>query len=101
MDGDGMCCFKKSLAENGKFYLASVVLLLGIKYFYATADSDQLLWILAPTAWWIGILSGIPFEYVSPIGFINHSFQFILAPSCSGVRFMIICAAMLIFSFIG
>ena len=100
MDGDGMCCFKKSLAENGKFYLASVVLLLGIKYFYATADSDQLLWILAPTAWWIGILSGIPFEYVSPIGFINHSFQFILAPSCSGVRFMIICAAMLIFSFL-
>ena len=54
MDGDGMCCFKKSLAENGKFYLASVVLLLGIKYFYATADSDQLLWILAPTAGGLG-----------------------------------------------
>lgn len=100
MDITFLPSMKKAISENKKFYFTALVILVGIKFFYATADSDRLLWILAPTAWWIEILSGITFEYVSPIGFINHSLQFIFAPSCSGVRFMVICSAMLIFSFL-
>lgn len=73
---------------------------LGIKYFYSGADCGQLLWILAPTAWWVHILSGIPFEYMPDIGYVNHGLRFIIAPSCSGVQFMIIMIAALIFSFV-
>lgn len=88
------------LRQNFIFYLVGAVVILGIKYYYSQADCDSLLWILAPTTHWVELLSGIPFTYVSGTGYVNHSLRLWIAPSCSGVRFMIITAAMLIFSFV-
>lgn len=34
------------------FYLLALLLILGMKYGYGKADSEELLWILAPTCWW-------------------------------------------------
>ncbi len=82
------------------FYLIGFVIVLGMKFFYSRADSNDLEWILAPTAWWVRILGGIPFENEPEIGYVNHAFRFIIAPSCSGVQFMLITAATLIFSFV-
>lgn len=82
------------------FYLIGFFIILGLKCFYRDADSNDLAWILTPTARWVGILSGIPFEYEPGIGYINHSFRFIIAPSCSGVQFMCISIATLIYSFV-
>lgn len=73
---------------------------LGIKYIYGNAGSDGLLWILAPTAWWTRILGGIAFTYEPGVGYVNHAFQFIIAPSCAGVRFFIISFLMLTVSFV-
>lgn len=82
------------------FYLLGFALIFGIKYFYSKAGIDQLRWILTPTAGWVRILSGIPFEYEPEVGYINHSYRFIIAASCSGVQFMMISIATLIFSFV-
>lgn len=82
------------------YYLLSLLALGGLKLFYSRAGADELTWILAPTAGWVSILSGIPFTYVPDEGYVNHSLRFVIAPSCSGVRFLCITAAMLIFSFL-
>lgn len=87
------------LRQNMVIYMVGLFLLLGMKYFYSKADCESLLWILGPTARWVEALSGIPFVYEPGMGYANHGLRFLIAPSCSGVQFMIITAALLIFSF--
>jgi exosortase K len=91
---------KALIKQNLIFYLTGFLIVFILKLFYSKAGSDQLLWILTPTAWWVKILNGIPFDYQTGVGFVNHSYRFIIAPSCSGVQFMMISIAMLIFSFV-
>lgn len=81
-------------------YFLCILTLLGLKYFYSRADCNALYWILAPTARWVSILSGISFERLPGAGYVNHSLRFLIAPSCSGVRFLIITFATLSFSFL-
>ena len=88
------------LRQNFIFYLAGILVILGIKCYYRQADCDSLLWILAPTAWWVELLSKIPFTYISGAGYVNHSLRMVIAPSCSGVRFMTLTFATLVFSFV-
>lgn len=88
------------LRQNFIFYLAGALMILGLKYYYHRADCDSLLWILAPTARWMQLLSKIPFTYISGAGYVNHSLRLLIAPSCSGVRFMTITFATLVFSFV-
>lgn len=88
------------LRENFIFYLVGLLIVLGLKCYYRQADCDSLLWILAPTARWVEMLSGIPFTYISGAGYVNHGLRMVIAASCSGVRFMIIIFVMLVFSFV-
>ncbi|MBD5523622.1 MAG: exosortase K [Lachnospiraceae bacterium] len=85
--------------HNRIFLMAAAVIVLVMYYFCRTSDSDALTWILAPTAWWVSILGGIPFEYLPHQGYVNHLWQFVIAPSCAGCRFMLITFLMLFFSF--
>lgn len=78
---------------------ATAVIIFTMGYFCRTSDSDALKWILAPTAWWAGILSGIYFEYLPHQGYVNYFHQFLIAPSCAGIRFMLLTFLMLAFSF--
>lgn len=82
------------------FYLAGILMILGMKFYYRQAGCDSLLWILAPTVWWVEFLSGLSFTYIPGTGYVNHSLYLLIAPSCSGVRFMIITFATLVFSFV-
>lgn len=91
---------KLLMRQNLFCYLIAAALLLGIKYYYSRADCSSLSWILAPTAWWVSALSGISFEMVPQAGYVSHSYRFIIAASCSGVQFMVISMATLIFSYI-
>ncbi len=88
------------LRQNFIFYLAGALIILGLKCYYRQAGCDSLLWILAPTARWVQFLSKIPFTYLSGTGYVNHSLRLLIAPSCSGVRFMTITFATLVFSFV-
>lgn len=87
------------MKKNLFLYIPAVLAVLAVKIYYRTADSDMLLWILAPTAWWVGVLSGIPFEKAAHVGYVSHEYRFIIAASCSGVRFLLLIFAMLVFSF--
>lgn len=88
------------LWKNLPFYLVGILVVLGLKYYYSQADCDSLLWILTPTTRWVELLSGISFTYISGTGYVNHSLRLLIAPSCSGVQFMIITIATLVFSFV-
>lgn len=90
--------FKAMLQKNGIFYLSGCLLLCGIKILFGTASPDKLKWMLAPTARWVSILSKISFSYDPQMGYVNHAWHFVIAPSCGGIRFLIICTAMLLFS---
>ncbi|MDE7417602.1 MAG: exosortase K [Lachnospiraceae bacterium] len=88
------------MKKNMIIYSLAILAVLAVKIFYRTADSEALSWILTPTTWWVGILSGISFEKIAQIGYVSHEYRFIIAPSCSGVRFLLITFVMMIFSFI-
>lgn len=88
------------IEKNRILYLLTVLAYLAMRYLNRITDSDALLWILAPTTRWAGILGGIPFEYLPHAGYVNHDYRFLIAPSCSGIRFMSIVFLMLIFSFV-
>jgi len=45
-------------------------------------------------------LCGITFEKQRDVGYVNHEYQFIIAPVCAGMNFMIIAFSTLVFSFI-
>lgn len=90
---------KSWIKEYGIIYLIGLLIIFGIKYCYSKADCNDLSWILTPTARWVGILGRISFEYHPETGYVSHGLRFIIAPSCSGVQFMIITFATLLYSF--
>jgi exosortase K len=81
-------------------YIIGLIIILGIKYFYSKASCEELDFILAPTARFVHLISGIPFTKQVDIGYINHSIRFIIAPGCSGMQFMMITFAALFFPFV-
>lgn len=91
---------KSVFTRNWIFYLIGAVAIVAFKIYCIDADSGELDWVLAPTAWWVRLLSGIPFEKESHIGYISHQYRFIIAPSCSGVRFMTTAFAIFLYSFV-
>lgn len=92
---------KKTLLKNyWPLYTMIIAITVVMRYFCQAADSDKLLWILAPTARWVSILSGIPFAYLPHMGYVNHLHQFLIAPSCSGSKFMLLSFLMLTLSFL-
>ena len=85
--------------KYGGCYMAAGITAAVLRIYYGRADSNGLLWILAPVVWWIRILSGTVYEYLPGVGYVNHTFRFVIAPSCSGIRFLIIIMLMSVFSF--
>jgi exosortase K len=75
----------------------AVVLLCAItlKLYYSQASANQLQWILAPTAAFVELVSGMSFEFESYAGYISRDRSFLIAPSCAGVNFLITAFLML------
>ncbi len=90
---------KKDLKNNLIIYFSAVLAVIAVKVYYRTADSEMLSWILAPTTRWVQVLSGISFEKMAYVGYVSHEYQFIIAPSCSGVRFLLTAFVMMVISF--
>lgn len=88
------------IRKYGICYMMIAVFVLGMKWYNSSAGSEALRWILAPTARWVGFLSGVSFIFEPRIGYVNHSLRFIIAPSCSGIQFMIIVFVVLTGAFV-
>jgi len=74
-------------------------LALGIKAFYSHAGADELLWVLAPSAWLARFAGGIDLVYEQGAGFISHTHHMVVGPPCAGVNFLVIGFLCLYFSF--
>lgn len=91
---------KSSICRYWLIYLIAIIITFVIKYVSQISDSDSFIWILAPTARWASAISSISFEYLPHMGYVNHFHQFLIAPACSGIRFMLLTFLMCIFSFL-
>jgi exosortase K len=89
---------RSGLIKNSILYMAVLLLAMGLKYHYSHARSDDLEWILGPTAGVVEYISGIAFEKEDGAGFVNRKNRIIIAPSCAGVNFLIIAFCMAAFS---
>lgn len=70
-----------------------------VKAFYSRAGADELLWVLAPSAWLARFVGGIDLVYEQGAGFISHAHHLVVGPACAGVNFLIMCFLCLYFSF--
>ena len=80
----------------GKILWCSAVLLTCflLKRYYSDADSQSLFWILAPTAYLVELFSGLVFVNEPGLGWFNQPHGVLIAPSCSGVNFLIMIFCM-------
>ncbi len=85
--------------SNTMLYLLALTAAVGLKYHYSNATSDDLIWILYPTAVLVEHITGFHFIREAHAGFINYSSGILIAPSCSGVNFLIITFCTVFFSF--
>lgn len=88
-----------SLLGNGLVYIITILAALGLKYHYSSASSDDLLWILRPTAGLVEFFTGTQFVYEQGTGYINKDALIIIANSCAGINFFIIAMCMTVFTF--
>lgn len=75
----------------------AVVLLIagGLKVYYSTSSVNDLRWVLAPTCFFVEIVTGEAFEFESYAGYMNADFSYLIASSCSGMNFLITAFLML------
>lgn len=70
--------------------MVSLVIAWSLKYHYSHSSSDDLVWILAPTTYLVEMTGDMTFARKIDTGYVNNESAIIIAPSCSGVNFMII-----------
>jgi exosortase K len=66
----------------------------GLKRHYADASTDALSWILTPTAYFVGLVTGVTFTAVPGEGYFSAERMFLIEKACAGVNFMIAAFAM-------
>jgi exosortase K len=71
-------------------YLLVLAVATGLKLHYSRAASDDLIWILRPTAALTELISGIPFAPEAGTGYLSRAAHAIIAPACAGINFLII-----------
>jgi exosortase K len=89
---------KAFVLQNGILLVLAALLAVALKYHYSEARSEQLVWILRPTAGLVEWLSGIPFEQEAHRGFVSYAHRVVIAPACAGVNFFIVVFCMAAFS---
>ena len=66
-----------------------------LKSYYAEASANDLRWILGPTTVLVERMTGCSFEFEAGAGYISKANFFLIAPSCSGVNFLMTSFLML------
>jgi exosortase K len=87
----------RDLARRAPAYLAAAAVALGLKYRFGDAPAEDLRWILAPLARLVGLFGGIGFYWEPPAGFVSNRAGAVIAPSCSGITFLVVCFCALTF----
>lgn len=77
---------------------AAVVTAWGLKRHYADARPDDLLWILSPTTWLVGVATGASFTFQPGEGYLSREHLFLIEKSCAGINFMIAAFGMFVYT---
>jgi exosortase K len=72
----------------------------GLKRHYAVARPDDLLWILSPTAWLVGVATGATFTFQPGEGYLSRESLFLIEKSCAGINFMIAAFGMSVWALV-
>lgn len=86
--------FRFRLFRNTCFYALILIMAWGLKYHYSHAGSEDLLWILKPTARIVSAISSMDFEREADSGYMSQDRRVLIAPSCAGINFLIIAFSM-------
>ena len=79
--------------------LATVAMVVWcMKHYYAGARADDLWWILGPTAWLAGLVTGATFAPSPGEGYFSREHLFMIEKSCAGINFMIAAFITLVFA---
>jgi exosortase K len=88
---------KSEILQKGIYYLLVLFIAVGLKYYYSRAGSEDLVWILSPTASFVERLSGTHFEPEFNVGYISSGRDVAIVPACAGLNFMIAAFSMAAF----
>jgi exosortase K len=88
------------LAWDALFVVATLVAAYFLKRHYSLATPDELWWVLAPTAQIVESVLGTAFIEEAHAGFMSRELEFVIAPSCAGVNFLIIAFSMFVLAFV-
>ena len=75
--------------------LGTLLIAWALKRHYSDARADDLLWILAPTARLVSVVSGATFIWAPDEGYFARERLFLIGKACAGVNFMIAAFVML------
>jgi exosortase K len=77
---------------------AAAVIAWVLKRHYADAGPDDLLWILSPTTWLVGVTTGAHFTFQPGEGYLSREHLFVIGKSCAGINFMVAAFGMLVYT---
>jgi len=86
----------RSIASKVAVLAGAALIAWSLKRHYAEARADDLLWMLTPTAWLVGIAAGATFAFESGEGYLSRERLFLIEKSCAGINFMIAAFGMLV-----
>lgn len=89
-----------TINKNTPFYLLALVLFAVLKWWFKSADNDQLLFLLQPTNTIVEIVLGSVSSYSPEQGFFHPQLNIVINKSCSGFNFWLICSIMFQFTII-
>jgi exosortase K len=87
----------KNDAFTPVLWAASAVILGSLKLWYPAAANTELLWILAPAAAAVSLITGYSFRFSPELGFQADRTAATIDAGCAGINFLIVLAAFSIF----
>ena len=76
---------------GGAFIFSTAYLM---KDFYSQANSEDLGWIIGPTAWLVELFTSLSFSPEPGYGWVDVTHNVVIAPVCAGINFLIIAFCM-------
>jgi exosortase K len=76
----------------------AILIAWGLKRHYSDARTDDLTWILGPTARVVGVVTGTTFAPEPGEGYLSRDRLFVIEKACAGINFMIAAFGMLVFA---
>ncbi len=90
--------YKAILFNNVLLCIIVAAIAFCLKLHYSRATSDDLVWILKPTAGLVEYVTNTHFVRAENAGFLSREYRILIAPACAGVNFLIMAFCMSAFS---